>query len=104
VLPSGVRKPQTYTIPRDSARRYAFGWEFEGGLSGSDWNRTLTNPATGKKMNFHEFMARCLNGTQAMYDLPLAAHLEHKTWAPTRKIDRLNYTRSSAMDTMRKYR
>jgi hypothetical protein len=103
-VPSGVRKPLTYTIPRDSARRYAFGWEFEGGLASSDWFRIYTNPATGKKMSFHEFMARCLNGTQAMYDLPLGAHAEHKTWAPTRKVDRMGYTKDSAIMKMRRFR
>jgi hypothetical protein len=104
VVPSGVRKPLTYTIPKDSARRYAFGWEFEGGLAASDWYRIYTNKATGKKMSFHEFMARCLNGTQDMYDLPLGAHAEHKTWAPTRKVDRMGYTKSSAIARMKQFR
>jgi hypothetical protein len=103
-VPSGVAKPRTYTIPRDSARKYAFGWEFEGGLAALDWNRIYTNAATGKKMNFHEFMARCLNGTQDMYDLPIGAHLEHKSWAPTRKVDRMGYTRDSAIVRMKKFR
>jgi hypothetical protein len=103
-VPSGIAKPKTYTIPKDSARRYAFGWEFEGGLSEADWDRVYTNAKTGKKMNFHEFMARCLNGTQQMYDLPLAAHTEHKTWAGTRKIDRLNYTAPSGIKVMKRYR
>jgi hypothetical protein len=104
VVPSGVAKPKTYTIPKDSARKYTFGWEFEGGLNAADWNRVYTNKATGKKMTFHEFMARCLNGTQAMYDLPLEAHLEHKTWAPKRKVDRMGYTKTSAIAKMKKYR
>jgi hypothetical protein len=55
-------------------------------------------------MSFHEFMARCLNGTQAQYDLPLGAHAEHKTWAPTRKIDRMGYTKDRGIAEMRKYR
>lgn len=104
VVSSGVKKPRTYLIPRDSARRYTFGWEFEGGLAASDWYRIYTNPKTKKRMSFHEFMARCLNGTQAMYDLPLSSHLEHKTWAPTRKVDRMGYTKTSAIARMRKYR
>jgi hypothetical protein len=104
VVPSGVSKPLTYTIPRDSARRYAFGWEFEGGLAEADWSRVYTNPGTGKRMDFHEFMARCLNGTQDMYDLPLGAHAEHKTWAPTRKVDRMGYTKDSAISRMKRYR
>jgi hypothetical protein len=104
VVPSGVDKPKTYTIPKDSARRYTFGWEFEGGLAEADWDRVYTNSTTGRKMSFHEFMARCLNGTQAMYDLPLQAHLEHKTWAPRRKVDRMGYTKTTAVSAMRKYR
>jgi hypothetical protein len=104
-VPSGGKKPPNYTIPKDNARRYAFGWEFEGGLSEADWNRVLTNPrGKGKSMTFREFMARCLNGTQAMYNLPLGAHLEHKTWAPTRKIDRMGYTLARAMAEMKKVR
>ena len=102
VVPSGVAKPKTYTIPKDSARRYAFGWEFEGGLANIDWTRVYTNAKTGKKMNFHDFMARCLNGTQQMYDLPLRAHLEHKTWAPRRKVDRMGYTKTTAISRMKK--
>lgn len=102
-VPSGSAKPRSYVIPRDSARRYAFGWEFEGGLVEADWDREYT-ARNGKKMNFHEFMARCLNGTQQMYDLPFGAHAEHKTWAPTRKTDRMGYTKDSAIAKMRKYK
>jgi hypothetical protein len=103
-VPSGKARPPSYTIPKDDARRYAFGWEFEGGLDAADWSRTLTNAKTGTKMNMHEFMARCLNGTQIQYELPLGAHAEHKTWAPTRKVDRMGYTRDRAIAEMRKYR
>lgn len=103
-VPSGVAKPKSYTIPRDSARRYAFGWEFEGGLSSDDWDRVYINAKTGKRMDFHEFMARCLNGTQVYYKLPLLAHAEHKTWAPTRKVDRMNYDKESGIKVMKKYR
>lgn len=93
-----------YTIPRDSARRYAFGWEFEGGISAADWSRVLTNPRTGDRMTFHEFMARCGAGTQDYFNLADDAHLEHKTWAPTRKVDRLNYTRASGIELINRYR
>jgi hypothetical protein len=104
-VPSGVKRPPNYTIPKDNARQYAFGWEFEGGLAEADWNITLKNPrGKGKPMNFREFMARCLNGTQAMYNLPLEAHTEHKTWAPQRKIDRMGYTLARAKTEMQKVR
>jgi hypothetical protein len=39
-----------------------------------------------------------------MYDLPLQAHAEHKTWAPARKVDRMGYTKQSAIKVMKKYR
>jgi hypothetical protein len=102
-VPSGVKKPPSYTIPKDSARKFAFGWEFEGGIRDADWDIVLTNPRNGKKMTFREFMARCLNGTQDQYNLPLDAHTEHKTWAGARKIDRLNYTRPRAKAEMKKW-
>ena len=91
-----------YTIPKDSARRYAFGWEFEGGLSEADWDRVYTNPRNSKSMTFREFMGRCGAGIQDKYNLPLAAHLEHSTWT-TRKIDRLNYTQKSGIAEIDRY-
>ena len=92
-----------YTIPKDSARRYAFGWEFEGGINAGDWSRLLTNPRTGDQMTFHEFMARCGAGTQDYFNLVNDAHLEHSTWTD-RKIDRLGYTRSTGIQLINKYR
>lgn len=91
-----------FRIPKDSARRYAFGWEFEGGIDPADWNRILTNPATGKQMNFHEFMARCSAGAQNYFRLPVTANLEHSTWTP-RKIDRLGYTQASGVAAIKRY-
>lgn len=102
-VPSGVKRPPSYTIPKDSGRRYMFGWEFEGGIREADWDRVLTNPRNGAKMTMREFMARCLNGTQAHYRLPLEAHTEHKTWAPNRKIDRVGYNKPKAQNEMRKW-
>lgn len=103
-VPSGITKPPSYTIPKDSGRKYMFGWEFEGGINEADWDKTLTNPRNGKKMTMREFMARCLNGTQAHYRLPLDAHTEHKTWAPSRKIDRAGYTKTKAQNEMKKWK
>lgn len=103
-VPSGVTKPPSYTIPKDSGRKFMFGWEFEGGIREADWDIVLTNPRNGKKMNFREFMARCLNGTQDHYNLPLNAHTEHKTWAPKRKIDRVGYTKTRAQNEMTKWK
>lgn len=91
-VPSGYKNPPTYTVPKDNARKWAFGWEFEGGLSAADWDKVLSNPrGKGESMTMREFMARCLNATQEMYDLPIQAHSEHSTWT-SRKIDRLGYS------------
>jgi hypothetical protein len=103
-VPSGVKKPPSYTIPKDSGRKYMFGWEFEGGIREADWDLMLTNPRNGVKMTMREFMARCLNGTQDQYNLPLGAHTEHKTWAPTRKVDRAGYTLTRAEHEMTKWK
>lgn len=94
----------SFTIPKDSARRYAFGWEFEGGLVEGDWDTPLTNPRTGDRMTFREFMDRCLAGTQDYANIPLDAHMEHSTWAPLRKIDRLNISRARGIAGIKKYR
>jgi hypothetical protein len=81
-----------FRIPQDSARPYSWGWEFEGGLDSADWDRVLKNPrGRGRAMTFREFMARCGAATQDYFGLPGDAHIEHKTWAPTRKVDRLGY-------------
>lgn len=93
----GVGGPYTvngFTIPKDSARPYAFGWEFEGGVRESDWDRTLRNPRNGRTMTFREFMGRCGAGLQDFANLPSSAHMEHSTWT-TRKNDRLNYSRDA---------
>lgn len=93
----------TFTIPKDSARRYAFGWEFEGGLNERDWDVVLENPRNGARMTMREFMDRCLAGTQNHFDVPVEAHLEHSTWT-SRKIDRLGITRAEGIAGIRRYR
>ena len=99
----------TFVIPQDSARAHMWGTEYEGGLSEADWDRELTNPGTGKKSTFREFMGRSnaalaeavweINGRGTREGLTAKDladyHVEHKTWAPTRKIDRLNYSTAS---------
>lgn len=79
-----------FTIPKDSARRYSWGTEWEGGLNEADWDRTLTNPNTGKKMDMREFMGRSNAAIQVWAEIHKNAHLEHNTWT-SRKIDRLRY-------------
>lgn len=105
-----------YTMPKDVARPYAWGTEYEGGFEDATWDRVYTNARTGISMTFREFMGRANAGlVEAIWlinglgktpkpgaDLS-GYHLEHKTWAPTRKVDRLNYTTDSGRAEVRKY-
>ena len=92
----------TFTIPKDSARRYAWGTEFEGGLNEADWDRVLKNPRTGDTMTFREFMGRCNAALEVWLQIAEGAHLEHSTWT-SRKIDRLHYSRAEGIAEKRKY-
>lgn len=78
-------------VPKDSARGPTWGTEFEGGYQ--QW---------GEIPGMLEFMGRADNAL-AEYGVwgrarPLTSQMEHKTWAPTRKIDRLNFTRASGIE------
>ena len=90
----------TFTIPKDSARRYAWGTEWEGGLSEADWDRELRNPRTGDKMTMREFMGRSNAGLRKYHRI--VHHSEHSTWT-TRKIDRLHYTSASGTRELQRY-
>ena len=99
-----------YKIPKDSARRYTFGTEYEGGLSEADWDRKLVNPRTKKAMTFREFMGRSNAGIQDYFNLPRKAHIEHRNWTmgnpvvrDARKIDRLGYTLNDGIAEIGKY-
>lgn len=104
------------TIPKDNGRPYLWGTEYEGGFSDAVWDRKYTNKRTGKTMTFREFMGRCNaalaeacwlingHGRKPVCDGSMAAyHTEHKTWAPTRKVDRLNYTTASGRAEAARY-
>lgn len=78
-------------VPKNNGGIYIWGTEYEGGLRTADWDRELTNPRTGLSMDFREFMGRANAGIQDFFGLSVSAHVEHKTWAPGRKIDRLEY-------------
>lgn len=93
----------TFTIPQDSARRYTWGTEWEGGIRYGDWDRKLTNPRTGKQMTMREFMGRANAALEEYHKIHEYAHLEHSTWTP-RKIDRLNYSASSGIREKEPYR
>jgi hypothetical protein len=84
----------TYTIPKDSARRYAWGTEYEGGVVEADWDRLLRNPRNGRRMTMREFMGRAGAAIHDHFNIHGDAHSEHSTWAPDRKIDRLHYNAS----------
>lgn len=85
-----------FTIPKDSARRYTWGTEWEGGLVEADWDRVLTNPRNGKQMTFREFMGRSNAALEEYHKIHTSAHLEHSTWT-SRKIDRLGYTQAKGI-------
>lgn len=93
----------SFRIPKDSARKYAWGTEFEGGITEADWDRVLKNPRNGKTITFREFMGRVGAGVQDYFNVPLGAHLEHLTWAPRRKTDRKNYTQAKGIAEIKKY-
>lgn len=109
-----------YTIPRDNARAYAWGTEYEGGYTDAVWDATYTNRRTGKSMTFREFMGRCNAALAEALWLPglssrgkytaidpgmdLSGYTgEHKTWAPNRKPDRRNYSTDSGRAEVRRY-
>jgi hypothetical protein len=93
----------TFTIPRDSARRYSWGTEWEGGLSSADWDRTLRNPRNGKSMTMREFMGRSNAALEEFHKIHPNAHLEHSTWT-SRKIDRLGYTAAEGIAEKNRYK
>jgi hypothetical protein len=113
--PLTVRGPMgSFTIPKDLARPFAWGTEYEGGFDDDVWDRVYENRRTGVKMSFRDFMARSnaalvegiwlINGRgrrpSARMDLS-GYHGEHKTWAPGRKPDRRNYTTERGRDEIR---
>jgi hypothetical protein len=93
----------TYTIPKDSARRYAWGTEYEGGVVESDWDRLLRNPRNGRRMTMREFMGRAGAALHDYFNISFGAHAEHSTWAPLRKIDRLRYSKNEGAAEERRY-
>ena len=105
-----------YTIPEDVGRPYLWGTEYEGGFDNATWDRMYTNKRTGDEMTFREFMGRAnaglahaiwlINGHgrhPSREDDLSGYHGEHKTWAPGRKPDRLDYTTESGRAELRRY-
>ena len=105
----------SFTIPKDVARPFAWGTEYEGGFTDEVWNKKYKNRRTGLEMTFREFMGRCnaglvegiwlINGRgkrpPAHVDLS-TYHGEHSTWAPGRKPDRRGYTTEEGRNEIRK--
>jgi hypothetical protein len=75
-------------VPRDSMRSPSFGVEWEGGYE--EWTP-----------RFLEFMGRADNALAEWMRRPDTSQLEHKTWAPTRKIDRYKFTRERGIGLTR---
>lgn len=71
-------------VPEDSARAPTFGIEWEGGYE--NW------PAENRK-----WMATVNLGITKWMKRSTASQLEHKDWAPTRKIDRVDMTRTQSI-------
>lgn len=92
-----------FTIPKDSARRYSWGTEWEGGLDERDWDKILSNPRNGKSMTMREFMGRANAALEEFLEIHENAHLEHSTWT-SRKIDRLGYTAAKGIAEKKKYK
>lgn len=119
--PYTVRGPLgAFTIPKDVARPYIWGSEYEGGYDDATWDRVYRNRRTGKSMTFREFMGRANAALVEAIWLPGISsrnlhdriapgmdlsgyHLEHKTWAPGRKPDRHNYSTGSGRAELRRY-
>lgn len=97
-----TRNGRGYVIPKDSARRYVWGTEYEGGLSEADWDKLLTNPRTRDQMTFREFMGRANAALVEYLEVVKGAHLEHSSWT-SRKIDRLGYTRAGGIAELDRY-
>lgn len=79
------------TLPKDSARIASFGIEWE-------HNGTSAWPADMK-----EFMGKVGAAVLEWMGRPLTASIEHKTWAPSRKIDRNTFTASTGQALIRPY-
>jgi len=69
-------------VPRDSARGPTWGTEVEGGIQPYEQIPGMLEAMGRADCALAEWSGR-----------PLTSQLEHLTWAPTRKVDRLHFTR-----------
>jgi hypothetical protein len=83
-------------VPADSARTPSWGTEWEGGLQ--SWAQI------GQLgVDMLQFMGRVDNALADWAGRPPTSQLEHSTWAPTRKVDRLNMSRADGVALTRKW-
>jgi hypothetical protein len=80
-----------FTVPKDAARASCWGTE---------WEHTGVDPWPA---DMRDFMARSNAALLEWMDRPVEASIEHKTWAPDRKIDRNTYTAEKGQDEVRAY-
>lgn len=83
------------TIPKDNGRPYIWGTEFEGGLE--PWTREMHEAMAAVNAGITDWLAEDHGRT-------IQCNLEHKDWAPRRKIDRLGYTRELSMNRVQAFR
>jgi hypothetical protein len=72
------------SIPKNSARKPTWGTEWEGGFQ--SWEEI---DRLGPDML--QFMGRADNALAEWSRRPLTSQMEHKTWAPDRKVDRKDF-------------
>lgn len=92
---SGAGGPLTIdgvTVPKDNGRYHIWGTEYEGGLE--EWTPSMHDFMSRSNAGILDYLAHKRGAT-------VGAHCEHSTWAPRRKIDRLNYTRDSGIARIR---
>jgi hypothetical protein len=83
-------------IPKDSARTPTWGTEWEGGLQ--------TWAQIGQLgVDMLQFMGRADNALAEWARRPLTSQLEHSTWAPTRKVDRLHISRADGVTLTKRW-
>lgn|GEM_PF-1367952 len=78
------------TIPKNNARPYVWGTEYEGGLVVADFTPSYRSAMARANAAILEWLGR-----------PVEAHIEHATWAPGRKVDRLGYTAAAGQAEIR---
>jgi hypothetical protein len=80
-----------FTLPKDSARISSWGteWEHDGV---SEW-----------RADMQEFMGRSNAAICEYLGISASRSIEHKTWAPTRKIDRNTYTAATGQAEIRRW-